>query len=63
MDKLYAFCAAMAEARAMLEKRLIPDVEYKLISEKLIEKHGLPSNTLFQDIDLISPNFRGNMLD
>ena len=63
MDKLYAFCAALAEARVLLEKRLISRAEYTLISEKLIEKHGLPSNTLFQDIDLISPNFRGNMLD
>ncbi|HRX09977.1 MAG TPA: hypothetical protein P5559_12580 [Candidatus Limiplasma sp.] len=56
-----AYCSAMAQARRMLEKRLISQAEYIKIDDLILEKFNLPTNSIYRDIRLITAAVRANM--
>lgn len=60
-DALLGYKSAMAQARIMLEKRLITAEEFAIIETKMCETYGINFGSLYRDIDWINTPFRGNM--
>jgi len=59
--QIFAYCSAMAQARRMLEKRLITRDEYARIDRMMLEKYNLPTDSLYRDIRLLTGVVRANM--
>ena len=51
IERILAYCSAMAQARQMLSRSIISEDEYSIIDTVIREKYGLSSNTLFCDIN------------
>ena len=60
-ENALAYCSAMAQARRMLELRLITRDEYSKIDTLMLKKYNLPTNSLYRDIRLITTAVRVNM--
>jgi hypothetical protein len=59
--QIIAYCSAMAQARRMLEKRLITRDEYTRIDRMMLGKYNLPVDSLYRDIRLLTGAVRANM--
>ena len=60
-EQVLAYCSAMAQARRMLDQRLITQNEYIKIDAMMLEKYSLSPNSLYRDIRLITAAVRVNM--
>jgi hypothetical protein len=60
-EQILAYCSAMAQARQMLEKRLITRDEYIKIDAIILEKYNLSSYSIYRDIRLLTGAVRANM--
>ena len=56
-----AYCSAMAQARRMLEQRLITQAEYQKFEALMLKKYNLSQNSIYRDIRLITATVRANM--
>jgi len=59
--QVVAYCSALAQARRMLEKRLITRDEYTRIDSVMLNKYNLPTNSIYRDIRLLTGAVRANM--
>ena len=59
--QIVAYCSAMAQARRMLEKKLITRDEYTRIDTVMLKKYNLPAYSLYRDIHLLTGAVRANM--
>ncbi len=60
--KIQAYQSAMAQAKMMLVKGIISHTDIVSIEDKLAEKYGLKSGSIYREIDLINVAFRANMV-
>ncbi len=60
-EQVLAYCSALAQARRMLELRLISQAEYIKIDAVMLEKYNLSSYSIYRDIRLITAAVRANM--
>ena len=60
-EQVLAYTSAMAQARLMLDMRLISQAEYAKIDALMLEKYNLSPNSLYRDIRLITAAVRANM--
>ena len=52
---------ALRQAKAMLKKGIIEDLEFKKIEEKLSEKYCINSMSIYRYNNLIQSELRGNI--
>lgn len=60
-ERYFRYCSAMAQARILLENKIISETEYVKIDQILSQKYKISPASLFRDIRLIYASFRGNM--
>lgn len=60
-EQVLAYCSAMAQARRMVNMRLISQAEYTKIDAVLLNKYNLPTTSIYRDIRLITATVRANM--
>lgn len=60
--KIQAYQSAMAQAKMMLVNGIISHTDIVSIEDKLAEKYGLKSGSIYREIDLINVAFRANMV-
>jgi hypothetical protein len=60
--KIQAYQSAMAQATIMLEQGIIDHADIASVENKLAEKYGLKSGSIYREIDLINVAFRANMV-
>ena len=60
-EQVFAYCSAMAQARRMMDMRLISLAEYIKIDTMMLKKYNLPANSIYRNIHLITAAVRANM--
>ena len=61
MPTLTSYLAAMSLASDFLDRALITEREFATYESLMCRKYGIPPNTIYRDLRLLSTNLRANI--